>query len=88
MKTVVEIRVRNKEITFDEAKTLAEAVAAIYSDEVMILAWYDEKSNRFFPQVACCDCGDGRPSWEIYADSRGAKIKVIVNDGEYVFLFL
>ncbi len=88
MKTVIEIRVLNREITFDDAKSLAEAVARLYSDDAMILAWYDKNNDRFFPQVTCCDCGDGRPTWEIYADSRGAKVKVIVNDGRYVFLFL
>ncbi|RLA97220.1 MAG: hypothetical protein DRG83_16215 [Deltaproteobacteria bacterium] len=88
MKITVEVRIPDKDISFDEARALAESVASVYSDDPMLLAWYDRQNDRFFPQVTCCDCGDGRPTWEIYADSRGASVKVVDNDGDYVFLFI
>ncbi len=88
MKTIVELNVRNKDLSFEDAKSLAEAIASVLSEDAMNIAWYDRKKDRFFPQITCCDCGDGRPTWEIYADSRGARVKIVINHDEYVFLFL
>jgi hypothetical protein len=51
----------------------------------MLLAWFDRKSGTFSPDVICC--GDTKPSWLVYADSRGADISVDVNDLDYVFVY-
>ena len=67
---------------------MAKAVSSTLQDEPMLVAWFDRERDRFFPNITCCDLGDGRASWEIYADSRGAQLRVNINDGSYVFLFL
>jgi hypothetical protein len=51
----------------------------------MLLAWFDRKSRTFAPDVICCD--REKPSWLVYAESRGADIAVDVNNLDYIFLY-
>ncbi len=88
MKKRVEIRIPDDILSYDKARSVAKAVAqAIYQDS-MLVSWFDKRRNQFYPPVTCCDLGDGRASWEIYADSRGARLQVDINEGEYIFLFI
>ena len=88
MKTIIKVKVLNRSVSFEDASNVAKAIASVYSKTSMLVAWYDKKADRFFPQVACCDCGDGRPTWEIYADSRSATLKVDMNEGDFIFIFI
>jgi hypothetical protein len=52
----------------------------------MLLAWFDKKNGRFSPPVECC--GDEKPAWIIYAESRGGNITIDINQEAYVFIYL
>jgi hypothetical protein len=51
----------------------------------MLLAWYNGGTGAFSPQVPCC--GDDRPGWLIYAESRGGNLVIDINDEAYVFVY-
>jgi hypothetical protein len=51
----------------------------------MILSWLNRKTGQHSPDVACCQ-EDGKESWEIYAESRGGKLRTEVDD-QFVFIF-
>ncbi|MBW2016690.1 MAG: AF1514 family protein [Deltaproteobacteria bacterium] len=85
MKNPVSINITEENLTFDKAKELAKELARRRYGDPMLLAWYDMKSGRFSPEVECC--GGEKPSWLIYAESRGGDIVIDVNDLEYVFVF-
>jgi hypothetical protein len=36
--------------------------------------------------VECC--GDEKPAWLIYAESRGGRIVVDINDEDFIFVYL
>ena len=51
----------------------------------MLLAWYDRGAGTFSPQVTCC--GDDKPAWLIYAESRGGDLVIDINEEAYVFVY-
>lgn len=70
---------------FSSAKILAYEKARELSPEPMLVAWFDRKSGTFSPDNICCD--REKPSWLVYAESRGADISVDINNLDYVFLY-
>ncbi|MBI5189358.1 MAG: AF1514 family protein [Nitrospirae bacterium] len=75
---------------FLAAKLAAEAAASaidVGSAPAMLVSWKDNLTGESSPHVeACGDCG--LEGWEMYAASRGADLRVEVNGGEYVFMFV
>ncbi len=81
----VSVRINDGPADFLSAKYLADHKAKELSSDPMLLAWFDRKRGTFSPDVICC--GDIKPSWLVYADSRGADISVDINDLDYVFVY-
>lgn len=81
----IEVRVKDGISDFQEAKAIAGRKAAEVAEDPMLLAWFDKKAGEFSPKVECC--AEGKPSWLVYAESRGGKIIVDINDEEYVFVY-
>jgi len=73
-------------LDFHQARKVAVEKALARSSDPMLLAWYDRKAGTFFPRVECC--GEEKPAWLVYAESRGANIVVTINHEEYVFAFM
>ncbi|WP_051184376.1 AF1514 family protein [Desulfatiglans anilini] len=67
------------------ARLLADQKAQEVLSEPMLLAWYERDTGRFSPQVECC--GEDKPSWVIYAESRGADLSVDINRRAFVFIY-
>ncbi len=72
-------------LDFQAAKDLAFKATRQHGIEPMLLAWFDSKRQKYSPPVECC--GEDKPSWLIYAESRGGDIIVNINDLDYVFIF-
>ena len=81
----VDVDLSSQTANFDKAKDIADEKARAYAPGSMLLAWFDRTTGQFSPQVTCC--GDEKPTWLVYAESRGADLSVIVNDGQYVFVY-
>jgi hypothetical protein len=73
------------EVDFARARALAEARAREAGGEPMLLAWYNGVTGEFSPQVTCC--GEDKPTWLIYAESRGGDLVIDINDEAYVFVY-
>lgn len=81
----VMVKVDDNPLDFSSARVLADGKARELSSDPMLLAWFDKTSGRFSPDVICC--GDNKPTWLIYAESRGADIEVDINNEDYVFVY-
>lgn len=81
----IKLRVNQGPFDFKTAKNLAYGRAKELSSDPMLMAWFDRKSGKFSPDIMCCD--RAKPSWLVYAESRGADISVNVNDLDYVFVY-
>ena len=75
-------------LDYSSARRLADAVAGALVAEPVCLSWCDRALGQESPAHAS-DChGDCEvPGYEEYALSRGAELKVVVNDGAAVFLY-
>ncbi|MHB1016157.1 MAG: AF1514 family protein, partial [Desulfurivibrionaceae bacterium] len=49
------------------------------------LAWYDAHREAHSPGCVQCEI-KGRPGWEVYGENHGGRLKIIFNQGEYVFI--
>ncbi len=72
-------------VGFAEARTLADEKVRNAVEAPMLLAWFDRNARRFSPDVICC--GTDKPTWLVYAESRGGTISVDINNEEYVFVY-
>jgi hypothetical protein len=84
LKNPIHIRV-DDELDFTRAKQLADREAQKLAGDPMLLAWYNAKTGEFSPPVTCC--GEDRPAWLIYAESRGGSICIDINEEEFVFVY-
>lgn len=79
------VRVDDKPLDFFGARALADQKARELSSDPMLLAWFDRKRGKFSPDVICCD--SDKPTWLVYAESRGADISVDINNEDFVFVY-
>jgi hypothetical protein len=75
-------------VDFTEAKRLADAAARARLDSPICLSWFDRVADRESPAHAS-ECHDDCdiPGYIDYAVNRGAELKVVVDDGAYVFCY-
>jgi hypothetical protein len=85
LKDPVHLQVEDEELDFARAKQLADKEAKKLTADPMLLAWYNAKTGEFSPPVTCC--GEDRPTWLIYAESRGGTICIDINEEEFVFVY-
>jgi hypothetical protein len=71
--------------TFEEARRAAYECAQAQHGDPMLLSWFDRRRGYFSPNVECCD--ERKPSWVIYAETRGADLVVDINGEAFVFMF-
>ena len=84
---VVELHMQDPD--FDTARKHADEQAARRGIEGELLSWYDRTSGRYSPWVppeCACD-SEEHAYWERYGIHRGGRLKVIVNEGEYAFIY-
>ena len=85
LKNPIDLEVHDAPLDFARARAIAEARARQEAADPMLLAWYDRGADRFSPQVTCC--GDDKPAWLVYAESRGGDLVIDINREAYVFVY-
>ena len=73
------------DLEFDAAQVLARAEVGMLLADPMVLSWLNRQTGQHSPNVDCCE-KEGKEAWEIYAESRGGRLRVEVGD-EYIFIF-
>lgn len=81
----IEVRTEGSSLTFYDAKAIADQRAKEMTTDPVLLSWFDKQSGRFAPDVICC--GTEKPTWLVYAESRGGKIAVDINNEDFVFVY-
>jgi hypothetical protein len=70
------------------ALSLANATAKQHLGEAMLLSWYDRDRDFEAPQhVSECHQDSAVPGYVDYALHRGATLRVVVEDGRFVFFY-
>jgi hypothetical protein len=81
----IDVDVADEPLDFARARAIAEARAREVAADPMLLAWYDRSTGAFSPRVTCC--GDDKPAWLIYAESRGGDLVIDINREAFVFVY-
>lgn len=74
-----------RDASCESAKKLAIKAAQDLGGEVTLLSYYYKINDVMVPRATC----EGREEdgYRVYAESRGADMRVVVNGGEYDFFF-
>ena len=76
-------------VGYMEAMVLANAAAAARMDDYMLLSWYDRDRDFESPQHAGeCHQDTAVPGYLDYAVYHGARLKVDIEEGRFVFFYL
>lgn len=71
---------------YDEVQKAARDAAQEVGGNVTLVSYYDRARNKMAPEAVSSK--EGTDGYRIYAENRGADIRVTVNDDEYDFFFL
>jgi len=85
LKDPVDLRIEDPALDFSRAKQSADRRARELCDSPTLMAWFDRHTGKFSPNLVCC--GEDKPTWLIYAESRGGDLIIDINREEYVFVY-
>jgi len=71
---------------FEGAMAAAKREAERRFEDYMLVSWYDRDRN-FESPTGATECSHGVPGYVLYGLSHGAKLKVDVGAGRFVFFF-
>lgn len=72
-----------------QAMELAKQEAAKHYNDFMLLSWYDQDRDFESPQHASeCHVNSAIPGYIDYALYHGAKLKIDIEQGRFVFFYL
>lgn len=80
----IALTVSGIDLDFETAQALAKIVVARREADAMLLAWWDRARRKASPDIPECQ---HQPAWLAYAESRGGRLMVNVNRGDYRFVF-
>ncbi len=85
---VVSLQPENRVSDYQEAMTLARKEAAQRFEEYMLVSWYDrDRDFEAPPNTTECPKTCRKNGYILYGLSHGARLKVDVEDGRFVFFF-
>lgn len=82
----ISITISGFNVDFDCAQAIAKAIAARENPDTDAMAWFDKKHNKHSPSIVECNT-KGVPGWEEYGRHHGGRWKIIINKGDYVFVY-
>ena len=80
------IAITGAELDFAMARSMARIIGQRENGETDCLAWSDVRQGSHSPRCLQCEI-KGRPGWEVYGENHGGRLKIIFNEGEYVFIY-
>lgn len=87
--TTLEIRPDVRLVDYREAMALANAEAMVRIGEFMLLSWYDLDRDFESPQHSSeCHQDSAIPGYVDYGINHGAKLKIDIEQGRFVFFYL
>ncbi len=82
----VKINISGYCISRDKAQDIARVVALEENLDPIVIARYNRQTNACSPCSLGYNIGD-KPGWQVYGENHGGRIKIDINNGEFVFIF-
>lgn len=80
------IAITGVELDFEMARKMASLIAQQENRETDCIAWADARQKKYSPSYVQCEI-NGKPGWEVYGENHGGWVKIVFNQGEYVFIY-
>ena len=80
------ISISGYDLNFTVARDLARTLAEQDEPDPTLIAWCDDQQKTHSPSCVKCEIGD-RPGWEVYGENHGGRLKIMINDRQYVFIY-
>ena len=73
-------------VSQEQAQAIGRLLAEAGNPETMVISRCDRLKNACSP---CCLGGEfgDKKGWEVYGETHGGRLKISVNNGDYVFIF-
>jgi hypothetical protein len=85
---IVVLKPENRVSGYQEAVTLARNQAAQFFEDYMLVSWYDmDRDFESPPNTTECPKACQKNGYIFYGLSHGAKLKVDIENGRFVFFF-
>jgi len=81
----IDLLVNGYAVDFDTARKIALAVAGQDEEEPVLIAWNDKGRDKHSPGCVQCEI-KGAPAWEIYGRNHGGRLRISINNDDYVFI--
>ena len=82
----IQINISGCDISQEQAQKIGQLIAERNNPDTIVISRYNRIADACSP---CCLGNDmgGKPGWEVYGENHGGRLKITVNDGDYVFIF-
>lgn len=81
----IDISINGCELDFDVASKFSRVIAE-KDDDAMLICWNDRARDMHSPSGVLCEF-DGTPGWEVYGENHGGRLRISINDDDYVFIY-
>ena len=82
----VDVQISGYEITFEQARQMAELLALKDNEYATLVSWNDRAKGVHSPQCLKCEI-KGDPGWEVYGRNHEGRLRISVNNDDFVFIF-
>ena len=82
----VRITLEGIEVDFDTLRGMTEILALKENEFATLVAWNDRERNVHSPQCLKCEI-KGDPGWEVYGRNHEGRLRISVNDDQFVFIY-
>ena len=82
----IECRFAGYALDFEQAKAMAEIMAAPGNEFTSLVSWCDRDKGVHSPQCLQCEI-KGEPGWEVYGRNHEGRLRISFDDDRFVFIF-
>lgn len=82
----IDISIKGCALNFDMASKISRAIAERDDEDSMLICWNDRAREMHSPSGVLCEF-DGTPGWEVYGENHGGRLRISINDDNYVFIY-
>ncbi len=82
----INLTVTGMEIDFETARGMAALIGGQGVEETTLISWCDRERGIHSPQCLKCEI-KGEPGWEVYGRNHGGRLRIALQQEQYVFIY-
>ena len=82
----IQITIQRMEPDFDIVRSMTEILAAQENEFATLVSWNDRDPDVHSPQCLKCEI-KGEPGWEVYGRNHEGRLRISVNNDQFVLIY-